>query len=109
MSNSRSEFQGLGPSLGNAADLLGKLRFDFERVRKNTHDAYAAFDFFVTAEHLPEWQRDKTVIRQEPLLRVVSHLANGAKHFQATDSRHKSVSNVGLRSGSFSPGAFQSD
>ena len=47
--------------------------------------------------------------RQDPLLRVVSHLANGAKHFQANDPKHQSVSNVGSRLGSFSRGSFQAD
>jgi hypothetical protein len=36
-------------------------------------------------------------------------LASGAKHFRATDFKHKSVSNVGLRRGYFSPLSFQSD
>src|SRR4051812_18185088 len=103
MTASPTKFQGFGPNLNTPADLLGKLRHDFERVHENTHDAYAAFDFFVTAEHLPEWCGDPTIKRKEPLLRIVSHLANGAKHFRATDSKHNSVSGVGLRHGAFNP------
>ena len=34
-------------ALGTPADLLKKLRHDF---------SYAAFDFFVTAEHLLDWK-----------------------------------------------------
>jgi hypothetical protein len=109
MANSPASFEGLGPTLTNARDLLEKLRHDFTRIRKDRHDPYAAFDFFVTAEHMPEWCNTPTVKSEEPLLRVVSHLANGAKHFRATDSRHKSVKGVGLRKGVFNAGIFQAD
>ncbi len=103
-----SSFEGLGPGLTSARDLLAKLRHDFDRIQENSHDAYAAFDFFITAEHLPEWCGASSLKGKEPLLRIVSHLANGAKHFRATDPRHKSVSGVGLRQGAFDPRAFSS-
>lgn len=35
--------------------LLEKATHDIERLRTNHLDAYAAFDFFVTARHIPNW------------------------------------------------------
>lgn len=93
-------------TLRTATDLLAKLRHDHSRVRKTPRDAYAAFDFFVTAEHLPEWldPPEKALRKSEPLLRVVSHLANGAKHIHRVDAkRHRSVTATGRRGGYFNP------
>jgi hypothetical protein len=33
-------------------DLVKKLQFDLKRVLESPQDQYAAFDFFVTAEHI---------------------------------------------------------
>ena len=79
--------------LETANDLLRKLEHDFERMRAAPGDAYAAFDFFVTAEHLSEWTRPPcTELRKStPLLAVVSHLANNSKHFEVTSKRHYQV------------------
>lgn len=106
-------FEGFSPNLQSAVDLLRKLERDYERVSSNPNDGDAAFDFFVTAEHLPEWffrgdaGRAATLKRRFALLRVVSHLASGAKHFRATGAQHKAVRGVRPRRGAFQPGAFQ--
>lgn len=42
-------------SLKTPKDLLGKLQHDYERLKANRLDTYAAFDFFVTSEHLLDW------------------------------------------------------
>ena len=42
----------------------------------------------------------------QPLLQVCSHIANGAKHFEATKARHKSVQDVEARRGKFFGDAF---
>ncbi len=34
--------------------LLDKAVHDLERLRQDPSDAYAAFDFFVSARHMPE-------------------------------------------------------
>jgi len=105
--------------LKGPADLLEKLRHDVSRVRQNPVDAYAAFDFFVTAEHLLDWKypdvggkaniRTRSNLRKtEPLLRVTSHLANGAKHFKTIDARHTSVDDVHVHAGGFDSAAFDS-
>lgn len=87
--------------LQTATDLLQKLESDYQRVQAEPRNPYAAFDFFVTAEHLIDWlypgdtPTDAAKRNQErkgsALLRTCSHLANGSKHFQATAKRHQSV------------------
>lgn len=107
-------FKGFGP-LKTPVDLLEKIRHDFARLRDAPTDAYAAFDFFVSAYYMLDWLHPKDEVRrkteesQSPLLQVCSHLANGAKHFEATASQHKSVRNVVDERGVFQRGAFQSD
>lgn len=81
-------------------DLILKLEHDLKRLEESPQDKYAAFDFFVTAEHILDWifpsnKKAMCEIRSSsPLLRITSHLANGAKHFQTTDKRHSSVENL---------------
>ena len=110
-------FQGLTEELQTPKDLLAKLQFDFTRIEANPCNIFAAFDFFVTAEHLhewvvkhyPEWVDDKSIKNEESRLNIVSHIANGVKHFKATHSKHKSVKNVHKRKGAFQAEPFQSD
>ena len=102
-------FQGFTQQLQTPKNLLDKLQFDLERIKTNPLDVYAAFDFFVTAEHIPDWTGNRSIKSKEPLLRIVSHIANGSKHFKATAPRHKSVKNVHVRKGSVQADAFQAD
>lgn len=87
-----SMFQGFG-ELKVPSDLLHKLRHDLERMKGLPQDQYAAFDFFVTAEHIVDWlhpnsKADREALRSSTaLLRITSHIANGAKH-------HKSVTGI---------------
>ena len=78
-------------------------------MEQDPANPYPAFDFFVTAEHLLDWLYPDSVesanvrIRKqrreiEPLLRVTSHLANGAKHFEAMAPHHKSVDDIQISS-----------
>jgi hypothetical protein len=39
----------------NPYDLLDKMRHDLERLRSAPCHVYAAFDFFVTANHMVDW------------------------------------------------------
>jgi len=99
--------------LRDSSDLLEKLRHDFARVRADTMDPYAAFDFFMTAEHMVDWlfpksKADREKLRDAPLLALCSHIANGAKHFEATAKHHKSFSESQVHRGSFSSD-FSSD
>jgi len=91
-----SDLQGLF-SLKTSRDLPGKLEHDFKRLRTAdpaTADAhYAAFDFFVAAEHLLDWisrsiggsLSSHRAYSQGPL---VSHMANGAEHFRVDTTKH---------------------
>jgi hypothetical protein len=87
-------------TLRTADDLRLKLKRDLEKLKKDPLNGDLAFNFFVTAEHMLDWvyptstskrtaERGKSI-----LLQICSHLANGAKHFEATDPRHKSVSST---------------
>ncbi len=67
--------------LKSAKDLLKKLESDLKQFKADPNNAYVAFNFFVTAEHLPDWMHpgpDKraTEIRNASvLLQVCSHVA----------------------------------
>jgi hypothetical protein len=82
--------------LQSPEDLFMKLQRDFRRLRSNPADSDAAFDFFVTATHIPEWLRraqrlhkPPTSPRERALLAICAHLGNGAKHFVV--NRHDAV------------------
>jgi len=94
-------------ALRTALDLFHKLSRDLERLRANPDDSDAAFDFFVTAEHIPEWMDPPTIElrKREVILQIVSHVANGAKHFRVSDKRHQSVTSADRRGGYF-PGNY---
>jgi hypothetical protein len=112
-------------TLTSPVELLMKLQHDLSRMEQDLANPYPAFDFFVTAEHLLDWlypdsakptnKQTRAQKRQnEPLLRVTSHLANGAKHFQTTASHHNSVDNLRVHDGAFDaevfdPGVFDTD
>jgi hypothetical protein len=94
-------------------DLLQKLEREYERLRENPADADHAFNFFVTAEHIPDWiynqdmptrgtGRPDLLENKKPgdfknthtVLRICSHLANGGKHFHL--DRHQSIERIGV-------------
>ena len=92
-------FNGFG-ELRTPCDLVHKLEHDFKRLKSIPQDQYAAFDFFITAEHIVDWiyptdrPARKKLRLSSPLLQITSHIANGAKHFEATAKQHKSVINI---------------
>ena len=93
--------------LKSAQDILAKARHDFGRLQSDPTDAYAAFDFFVTVRHIPEWlypnepAKVSALFSQHVELRICRHLAEGAKHFEATDPRHKQVANTSMSLGAW--------
>jgi hypothetical protein len=95
-------------------DLLEKARRDLGRRRKNPLDEDAAFDFFVTARHVPDWLAKNggapasDLFNQHVELRICRHIADGAKHFEATHSNHKQVDRTDAVAGGFRATAFQS-
>ena len=103
--------------LQTAKDLLPKLQHDYDRLKKSPVDSYAAFDFFVTAYHMLDWEYDATQKkttyekRENWFLPVCGQLANGAKHFQASG---KAVKKIIVYEGAFdlgfcAPTAFDAD
>jgi len=77
--------------LKTPADLYEKLKRDLTALEESGQNTDIAFNFFVTAEHLPDWLNQRPLIKNNAILRIVSHIANGAKHFHLKDKRHKSV------------------
>ena len=78
-------------------DLLKKALHDIARLRANPDDAYAVLDFFVAARQIPDWLHPNDSAKRDALfaeyveLRVCRHLGDQAKHFLATQVRHKQV------------------
>ena len=96
-------------------DLLQKLRFDLDQLKKDATNTYLAFNFFVTAEHMKDWlfpgranqMNRENLEKASPLLQVCSHVANGAKHFQVEAKHHRSVSDT-VRTGGWGSGHWGS-
>src|SRR5688572_12385857 len=74
-------------------DLMQKLEREYARWTADPLNVDLAWNFFVTAEHLPDWLARTgpgmpggltitAVKRDSPLLRICSHIANGEKHFR---------------------------
>ena len=83
----------------------------------NLMDTYAAFDFFVTAEHIVDWilpdtpgasrrEERKNFRNSNRLLQIASDIASGAKHFQALAPHHDSVGGMDNVFGGFDPRSF---
>jgi hypothetical protein len=93
--------------LHTAHDLLQKLVREYAQWKDAPLNVDRAWNFFVTAEHLPDWiywqdapktrpdLLDEKTPRQfkhtHPLTRICSHLASGGKHLYLKDSHHDSV------------------
>lgn len=94
-------------------DLLAKAERDLQRLRSNPLNIDAAFDFFVTARHVPDW----VVATGGPAadcqfsahveLRTCRHIADGAKYFVVTHRHHKQIADAQLTRGAFQSNAFQ--
>lgn len=104
-------------SLRTPRDLLAKLESDHDRLRaaaSTSVDAqYAAYDFFVTAQHLSDWQSHAvggslSSHRAYADGALVDDVASGAKHFRVDPKRHGTVSDT-RSAGAFQADAFQSD
>lgn len=70
--------------LRKAMDLLHKLEWDYAQLQQDPENVYLAYNFFVTAENMPEWVQDKPfkhkIQQQKLILTLVNELATGAKH-----------------------------
>jgi len=81
-------------------DLFKKLRHDYHRMIVDPLNVYAAYDFFVTVNHLVDWiwpsaTRDqlRDIRASEATPRICEHLANGAKHF-ILNRKHAAVAQL---------------
>jgi hypothetical protein len=89
---------------------------ELERLRRAPDDVDHAFNFFVTAEHMLDWLHPghdggnarRALRDSEPLLQIVSHVANGAKHFGRLSEHHRSVAGY-QRLGGYFPTGFLAD
>lgn len=101
----KGQYQGFSSELRTPQELLAKLEYDLGRMEKDRSDSYAAFDFFVTAEHMGEWCDDKTYAHKndhggDMWLLAACDIANNAKHYM----RHRME--TALQDVVVSPGAF---
>lgn len=84
--------------LTTPADLFHKAEYDLAALEKAPTDTYIAFNLFVTLEHLPDWLGQRRQLKGKgkwnAILRTVSHVASGAKHFHVNDTRHGSVTSL---------------
>jgi hypothetical protein len=108
-------------------DLLRKLEREYDRWKSDPLNVDFAWNFFVTAEHLPDWiyyqdmptsgtERPDLLDGEEPykfkmaptrpLLRICSHLANGGKHFHLTNANLTSVAGTRQQGALWKPGFF---
>jgi len=71
--------------------LFEKIEGDLAELEASNQDSKVAFNFFLSVEHLPDWLGKRNLVRENCILRIVSHIANGAKHFNLNDKRQKSV------------------
>src|SRR5207244_6451318 len=85
-------------------ELLAKLGRELERLRAAPNDVEHAFNFFVTAEQLPDWlhagnqgaPRRKAMRDSEVVLQLVSDLASGAKQFDHLSEHHQTAGRSGI-------------
>ena len=99
--------------LKNPNDLFSKLEWEYGNLRTHPGDARHAFNFFVTAEHIPDWKNCKKIKSEYPLLALCSQIANGGKHFEANkvdrktkEKLHKSAKSA-KHNGVFEHGVYE--
>jgi hypothetical protein len=97
--------------LRTPTDLLRKLEREYEHWKADPLNTDLAWNFFITAEHLPDWLARAggprlptgfsygNIKREKPLLRLCSHLASGGKHFTPRKKEHQSVTSTRQREG----------
>jgi hypothetical protein len=84
------------------AQLLHKREWEYAQWHNEPLNLYHAWNFFVTAEHLPDWGAKtghgllrgisyRPFKQNKPLLRICSHLASGSRHLIPKPSQHTSV------------------
>lgn len=77
-------------------DLFKKAEEDLASLQQSPSDSKIAFNLFVTIEHIPDWLNKRSLVTSSAILRTISHIANGAKHFTLNEKRHRSVDRTEL-------------
>jgi hypothetical protein len=106
--------------LTTSYDLRQKLHRELERLREQPTDQDTAFNFFITALSMIDWvygfpktgspeSDNKANVKKLPLFKICSHLANGAKHLELVDKRHKSVKKTEVHKSIFDPVLFDAE
>ncbi|HEX9872519.1 MAG TPA: hypothetical protein VGC99_28765 [Candidatus Tectomicrobia bacterium] len=116
--------------LKTPGDLLRKLEREYDRWKADPLNVDVAWNFFVTVEHLPDWiyyqdmptsgkPRPDLLDGEEPyvfkmaltrpLLRICSHLANGAKHFHLRNTNLTSVDRTVIEPRSYVADGYVAD
>ena len=111
MSPTMAGLKGFTPQLQTLADLVGKLRHDARRVKRNPQDAYAAFDFVVTADSLHDWLGLPSNYDPPDVspMGIVHHLAIAMKHRQPANPKLQAVRHSDKEPGYFDPDYFRPD
>lgn len=83
--------------------LFNKMVADANAIAADPLNSHACFNFFVTAEHMPEWlypgdanKKKRGDIKTQPLLRICPQIANGGKHFTTDDERHNAIASTAV-------------
>jgi hypothetical protein len=94
-------------------DLLAKAHRDYKRMLAQPMDHDAAFDFFVTARHIPEWLErvgrgtEASALAQHVQLRIARHIADRAKHFEVTAKHHRQVEGTTATAAAWAPFSWE--
>jgi hypothetical protein len=86
--------------------LFNKMVNDANHLATYHLDPAACFNFFVTAEHMADWlwpgaennTKRKKLKESDPVLKICSQVANGAKHFRTEAKRHNSINATSVSS-----------
>ncbi len=98
------------PNLTTPADLFRKAEDDLAALESDPGNSRIAFNLFVTIEHIQDWLGEPRgpacSVRQNAVLRTISHIANGSKHFgPKLNAAHSSVAGTSISQ--YSPGYVQ--
>ncbi|MEO8077062.1 MAG: hypothetical protein ABI818_12075 [Acidobacteriota bacterium] len=114
------QFRGFG-SLKTPQDQLAKVQRTLARLQGRPTDSDIASDFFINANNLVDWvypgkpkPAARKTLEQEPLLELVSHIANRSKHWVVTHSVHRSFKDAETRppvydADVFDPAVYQTE
>lgn len=82
------------PELTTPSDLFDKIEDDLCELRRSSQNVRVAFNLFVSLEHLSDWLELRVLVRDNCVLRIISNIANGAKHLKISEKRHSSVTRL---------------